>query len=148
MIKILFLVFIISAQTLNAQSDWQRWGAKEISYELPQIEKKDYTFDRSGIFTSTVSAFKNAYYFFISDLDGDNCPFHPTCSNFFVRSVKETNFITGAFMFADRFTRDLNLFKKNHYPHYKNGKYYDPVHNYKLSQNEIEYIPSNQIVNQ
>ena len=51
-------------------------------------------------------------------------------------------------MFADRFTRDLNLFKKGHYPLYKTGKFYDPVTNYKLLSNEIKVIPSNQIVNQ
>jgi putative component of membrane protein insertase Oxa1/YidC/SpoIIIJ protein YidD len=145
--EIIFITLILTSVSLNAQTDWERWGAKEVSYELPQIEKKDYTFDRSGIINSAMSVFQNTYYFLISDLDGDNCPFHPTCSNFFVQSVKATNIFHGALMFADRFTRDLNLFKKGQYPVYKNGRYYDPVENYKLSSNEIKYIPSNQIVN-
>lgn len=141
-------IILLSSSPIYCQSDWQRWGAKEVSYELRQVEKKDYTLDKSGIINSTMSLFKNTYYFLISDLDGDNCPFHPTCSNFFVQSVKETNIFKGALMFADRFTRDLNLFKKGHYSFYKNGKYYDPVENYKLSSNEIKVFPSNQIVNQ
>lgn len=139
---------MITTVSLNAQTDWRRWGAHEVSFELPQIEKKDYSIDRSGFVPSTVSIFKNTYYFLISDLDGDNCPFHPTCSNFFVESVKETNIFQGALMFADRFTRDINFFKKGHYPFYKTGKFYDPVENYKLSLNEIKVIPTNQIVNQ
>ena len=147
--KIIFIVILISTSiSINAQTDWQRWSANEVSYELPQFEKKDYSFDRSGFITSTISVFKNTYYFLISDLDGDNCPFHTTCSNFFVQSVKTTNIFQGSLMFADRFTRDLNLFKKGNYPYSKNGKYYDSVQNYKLLQNEINYIPSNQIVNQ
>ena len=146
--KIFPLLFIITAVSINAQSDWERWGAKEVSYELPQLEKKIYYFDRSSFINSSMSLLKNTYYFLISDLDGDNCPFHPTCSNFLVQSVKETNIFQGVLMFADRFTRDLNLFKKGHYPFYKNGRYYDPVENYKLSSNEIKVIPSNQIVSQ
>lgn len=145
--NLFLLIFVFITISLNAQTDWQRWGAKEISYELPQPEKKDYSIDRSGFVPSTVSVLKNAYYFLISDLDGDNCPFHPTCSNFFVESVKETNIFQGALMFADRFTRDLNIFKKGHYPLYKTGKFFDPVTNHKLSLNEIKVIPSNQIVN-
>ena len=141
-------IILLSSSPIYCQSDWQRWGAKEISYELPQIEKKNYSFNKAGFTSSVMSTFQNTYYFLISDLDGDNCPFHPTCSNFFAESVKETNIFQGALMFADRFTRDLNLFKKGHYPLYKTGKFYDPVTNYKLSSNEIKVIPSNQIVNQ
>lgn len=146
--KLLLLIFVVTAIQIKAQTDWQRWGAEEVSYELPQIEKKNYSFDRYDFVSSAMSVFKNTYYFLISDLDGDNCPFHPTCSNFFVESVKETNIFQGALMFTDRFTRDLNVFKKGHYPFYISGKFFDPVENYKLSSNEIKVIPSNQIVNQ
>lgn len=145
--KNVFILFVLTSVSLNAQADWERWSAQSISYELPQIDKKDYYLDRSDVMTVSLSVLRNTYYFLISDLDGDNCPFHPSCSNFFVESVKETNILQGAFMFADRFTRDLNLFKKGKYPYYKNGRLYDPVGNYKLLSNEINYIPSNQIVN-
>ncbi|MBU2492186.1 MAG: membrane protein insertion efficiency factor YidD [Bacteroidetes bacterium] len=148
MIRLIIIILIITAVSVNAQTDWQRWSAEEISYELKQTEKSTSNFYGSGFISSSVSALKNTYKFLISDLDGDNCPFHPSCSNFFQQSVYETNIFQGALMFADRFTRDLNIFKKGKYPQYKSGKYYDPVNNYKLSANEIIIIPSNQIVNQ
>jgi hypothetical protein len=49
-------------------------------------------------------------------------------------------------MFFDRFTRDLNLFKKGNYPKTNSGRYYDPVNLYTLSGNEIHFIPANEII--
>jgi len=45
-------------------------------------------------------------------------------------------------MFADRFTRDYNIFKRHeHYPRVKDGHYYDPVYLYTLNSASIKYIP-------
>ncbi|MBU0475828.1 MAG: membrane protein insertion efficiency factor YidD [Bacteroidetes bacterium] len=85
-----------------------------------------------------MSFMQQSYSFLISDLDGDNCPFYPTCSSFFVQSVNETNIIKGTLMFADRFTRDSNIFKsRSHYPKHISGKLFDPIQNYLLTDSTI-----------
>lgn len=132
--QLLFIVLFLSA-SLFAQSDWQRWEKKSVEYQIHQAEHSQIVSTESPSFLSFM---KQGYSFLISDLDGDNCPFYPTCSAFFVQSVNRTNFITGVLMFADRFTRDSNLFKsKTHYPRYINGKLYDPVENYLLIESKI-----------
>ncbi len=94
-----------------------------------------------------MGSLKWGYSFFISDHDGDNCPFYPTCSEFFVQAVRETNFFQGFFMFADRFTRDTNLLKgMKHYPLHVSERFYDPVCNYKLEFGEIKYFPSTVVI--
>ncbi len=45
-------------------------------------------------------------------------------------------------MFFDRFTRDLNFYRRyEHYPHVMDGHYYDPVTLYTLNPESIKYIP-------
>jgi putative component of membrane protein insertase Oxa1/YidC/SpoIIIJ protein YidD len=125
---------------ITGQIDFQKWDAKTVSYEIPNTERHDYTIDNSNIGTTFISFTRNVYYFFISDLDGDNCPFYPTCSSFLVQAIKETNIIKGTLMFADRFTRDLNFFKgENHYPLYSRNKFLDPPSNYILDNTKIKF---------
>jgi putative component of membrane protein insertase Oxa1/YidC/SpoIIIJ protein YidD len=89
----------------------------------------------------------NTYWIFISDLDGDNCPFHPSCSSFFLESIEETNLIQGTLMFFDRFTRDSNpVNREEHYPVYKNYRFYDPPKLYTLSKEKIQIIPPHTVV--
>ncbi len=140
--KNLFLVFfIVSASFLYSQEEYQRWSEAKISYELPQIAKREAS---SG--TSLLTGMQKAYRFLISDLDGDNCSFHPSCSSFLVEGVQETNIIQGLLMYSDRFVRDLNLVKSSLYPVHQNGHYYDPPKNYSLYFNKVEYVPTNKIV--
>lgn len=135
--KLIFLIFTFSI-LLSAQTDWERWQAKEISYNVGEVKVEDYSFDKSTFGRSILSSLKNGYSFLISDLDGDNCPFHPSCSAFALHSMKETNVFQGALMFADRFTRDLNFVKNpNQYGFYKSGKLNDPYYNYLLSETAI-----------
>jgi len=132
--------------SVSGQVDWERWDAKEISYEIPQISGKSYEFDKSDFSMFLISGLKNTYYFLFSDLDGDNCPFTPSCSTFLVQSVKETNLLQGALMFADRFTRDLNMFKSiEHYHIHSSGRFYDPVTNYTLKPGEKLLEPKTNI---
>jgi putative component of membrane protein insertase Oxa1/YidC/SpoIIIJ protein YidD len=139
-LKIFLLLLFSFIGILQAQSDSAKWAAKQISYELPAAARHDYTIDKSSFGMTLLSFIRNIYYFFISDLDGDNCPFYPSCSAFFIQSVKETNIFSGGLMFADRFTRDLNLFKgNNHYPIKKYGKFFDPPYNYTLNSQKIKY---------
>jgi len=141
LIDALLAVFILIAlfNSLHAQTDWVKWEAKEINYEFQKTAGHEYKIDSSSFGMTILSLARNAYYFFISDLDGDNCPFSPSCSQFFLNAVKETSIFKGTLMFADRFTRDLNLFKGlNHYPINRANKYYDPEENYTLHSNKIK----------
>ena len=130
-------LFIIVVLTINvaAQTDWNRWKKAEVDYSIKLVGT-----DREDSSSSTLTILEDGYSFLISDLDGDNCPFYPTCSSFFVESVSETNIVKGTLMFADRFTRDSNLFKTHeHYPTHVSGKFYDPTYNYLLMDSSIIY---------
>lgn len=143
----IFLLLIIFYIQLSAQNDWTRWEVAEVSYELKSIDKKNYEFDTGSFDGLLMSSMKNIYYFTFSDLDGDNCPFHPSCSNFYVSAVKQTNIFQGTLMFADRFTRDSNLFKsRNHYKYYSHGKFLDPVEIYTLKEKIIDHIPQRSVI--
>ncbi len=138
--RLFFLIISICACSLSAQSDWAKWEAKQIPYEIPASHQQEYKIDSSDLGMTLISFAHNTYNFFVSDLDGDNCPFYPSCSSFFVLSVKETNIILGTLMFADRFTRDLNFFKgMNRYPIAANGKFIDPPSNYTMHIQKIKF---------
>lgn len=103
-----------------------------------ESNKRDYSLNGTRPLYIPVKLFIMGYWFFISDLDGDNCPFTPTCSSFLLQSVKETNVIQGALMFGDRFMRDANIFgREEHYPVIKENHYFDPVVNYFLDKKKI-----------
>ena len=129
----LFILLFSFFATCFAQSKLSKWGKAKINYTLPTLhEKRDYSFDGNAGEVITKS-FINAYWFLISDEDGDNCPFYPSCSSFFVESVKQTNIFQGILMFTDRFTRDINFVNRaEKYREYKYGKYYDPPSLYLL----------------
>jgi len=122
--KYYLLFFLAVTISICAQKELSRWEAKAPSY----IEVNKNSGDSNFGFLGYV---QKGYKFLISDLDGDNCPFYPSCSTFFVKASKETGIFRAALMFADRFTRDTNLFKsKTAYPVNKSGKFYDPVENH------------------
>jgi putative component of membrane protein insertase Oxa1/YidC/SpoIIIJ protein YidD len=139
------LLFVLAlATSIFAQTDWERWGKAETDYS---VASSSITNNQS-MDTSLLSLLKEGYSFFISDLDGDNCPFYPTCSNFFIQSVSKTNIFQGTLMFADRFTRDSNVFKSHkQYSQYRNGRLYDPIDNYLLNDSLIEIYHENKIIN-
>ena len=136
-------------QQYQDTTDWQKWGKANFSYQLrgpSAAEQRNYSLREENLGGTILKSFADAYWFFISDVDGDNCSFNPTCSNFFIQAVKRTNILQGTLMFADRFTRDLNLFKLNHYPRVEDGHFYDPVSLYTLNQNNIKIIPPESFV--
>ncbi len=142
--KLLHLIFfLLSAQlSLFAQTDWDKWGKAENNYKMENnFRSRDYSFHSESVGEFAAQSFANVYWFFISDVDGDNCPFRPSCSAFLIDAVKETNILQGSLMFFDRFTRDLNIFKKGNYPRLKSKHYYDPASLYSLSAHKINYIP-------
>ena len=148
MIKIFFLAISLFTFAASAQTDWVKWRKAEVNYEKPnRFRHRNYSFHETSIPQIAAKSLANAYWFFISDVDGDNCPFQPTCSSFLLQSVKETNLFQGTLMFFDRFTRDYNFIKRyERYPRVKNGHYYDPVTLYTLDKNKIEYIPPSTVV--
>ena len=125
-----------------------KWQKTEILYEK-QIHNQEryYSFEADNAGEFIIKTFTNVYWFFISDVDGDNCPFRPSCSKFFLESIKETDIFQASFMFFDRFTRDMNIAKgHDHYPRVSSGYYYDPPQNYTLNQGRINYLPPSFIV--
>jgi putative component of membrane protein insertase Oxa1/YidC/SpoIIIJ protein YidD len=140
----------IFAQVKTDLTISQKWGKVNYSYKIqdpPVSEKRDYSLEGENTSGIILKSFADIYWFFISDVDGDNCSFSPTCSSFFIKSAKKTNILQGTLMFADRFTRDLNLFKINHYPRVKDGHFYDPVYLYTLNKKNIIIIPTESVVN-
>jgi putative component of membrane protein insertase Oxa1/YidC/SpoIIIJ protein YidD len=144
------LLFLVTVFTIHifSQTDWVKWGKADYSYQVEnQSRNRDYSFASTGIGDLISKTFLNTYWFFISDVDGDNCPFRPSCSSFFAQSIKETNIFQGTLMFFDRFTRDMNIFKgHNHYPRAKSGRYYDPPSLYTLNSDKIDFKPASEVV--
>lgn len=148
--SVIFLSFTIFtfSQTdhslkIKHSTEQLKWGKAEIRYEKPnEFRHRDYSFESESVSGFVAKSTANAYWYFVSDLDGDNCPYSPSCSAFFVQASKETNIVQGTLMFFDRFTRDYNIYKRHeHYPRVKNGHYYDPVSLYTLDEEKINYIP-------
>ncbi len=147
-IIILIFSFVIFQFVSYAQTDWQKWGKKNISYQIQDnLLKRDFNFDSGNPVNLTLKSLADAYWFLISDVDGDNCAFRPTCSSFFLESVKETNIVQGTLMFFDRFTRDMDIFTRSgFYPGTPDNHLYDPPENYRLQPGLIKYIPPSVVV--
>jgi len=124
LISKLILFFFLSA-ILFAQSEFKRWEKVEENYLINKLQRQNYNYS-----FDVISGLQIFYKTVISDLDGDNCPFEPSCSNFFVQAYKETNLIQASLMFADRFMRDTNIFNRDNYLPNANGKRIDPIDNY------------------
>ncbi len=141
--KYILIILIFLPVLLFAQTEAHRWGKAAVSYQVKSSDtERNYGIDKGTLTDIFVSSLTHAYWIFISDVDGDNCPFSPSCSSFFVESVKETNIFQGTLMFADRLTRDTNFFnRQNHYPYAANGRLFDVPSSYKLNAAEIKYYP-------
>lgn len=137
------LLFLFNIPCLT-QTDWVRWEKSEPSYKVPTDNiKREYDLRIESFSDILIKPVINSYWFFISDVDGANCPFHPSCSAFLAASIKHTNIFQGTLMFFDRFTRDTNIFgRSEHYPLYGKFHFYDPVHLYTLSKDSIKIYPA------
>jgi len=143
--KYLLTVILLMTVTVNSQTDWVRWEKSDPTYQKKDnYLQREYDLSIESASDIIVKPVINAYWFFISDVDGANCPFQPSCSSFLVQSMKETNAFQGVVMFFDRFTRDTNVFGRHeHYPRFGNNQFYDPVTLYTLNEKKIKFIPSN-----
>jgi putative component of membrane protein insertase Oxa1/YidC/SpoIIIJ protein YidD len=138
------LIFLFLPVLVFAQPEKERWGKAEDPYLQKYIfEERNYGINMVSVSSAIASSAMNLYWFFISDQDGDNCPFYPSCSHFFIESVKQTDLIRGSLMFADRFTRDMNIFNRRiKYPFIRNNRLYDPPELYKMT--DTKYPPQMQ----
>lgn len=126
--KYIFLFIISSPFFLSAQSETEKWEKGKYNYEIKSSHLNSHSHNSDGSAAGLTIAL---YKFLISDLDGDNCAFAPSCSSFFVEAVNESGLFRGTLMFADRLTRDFNPTGRNeNYPLKLNGKYIDPVRYY------------------
>ncbi len=134
------ILFLFSFCTLYSQ-ETSRWGAAAKPYpSLPVNHKGPITFDIDDPASLPVDAFIFIYRHGISEHDGDNCPFHPSCSSFLLDAVKSEGLITGGLMFWDRFTRDVNIYnRKDKYTIHSSGRFYDPPFYYSSSRNIYNY---------
>lgn len=148
--KYLFSILLITQVAINSQTDWVRWEKSDLTYQLKNnYLEREYDLSVESVSDVIVKPVINAYWFFVSDVDGANCPFQPSCSSFLVQSIKETNVFQGVVMFFDRFTRDTNIFGRHeHYPRYGKSHFYDPVSLYTLEEENINYIPAKTYVNE
>lgn len=147
--KFLLVIFILISAVVSGQTDTLKWDKADISYQMQNVNtERNYSIENGSLTDMFVSGLTHAYWIFVSDVDGDNCAFSPSCSSFFVESVKETNIFQGTLMFADRLTRDTNFINRQfRYPFAKNGRLYDVPSNYKLNASDITYIPPFVVVN-
>lgn len=143
-----FLFFLLFISSAFCQVENLKWQKADLSYEKQiHFDKRNYSFESENAGELVTKSLANAYWFFISDVDGDNCPFRPSCSSFLLQSAKETNIFQASLMFFDRFTRDMNIAKSHyHYPRVSAGYFYDPPQNYTLNSEIINYLPASFIV--
>lgn len=141
--KIFLLLFIFFSTSAFCQLDQLKWQKADLTYQKQSHHRqREYSFESENAGEFVKKSLANAYWYFISDVDGDNCPFSPSCSSFLMESISETNLFQGSLMFFDRFTRDINLAKgRNHYPKVQSGHFYDPPQNYTLNNSKINYQP-------
>jgi len=139
----LLIFFIFLTMPALGQLDDLKWQKADISYEKQiNYNKRNYSFESDNAGEFLAKSLANAYWFFVSEVDGDNCPFRPTCSAFLLQSARETNILQASLMFFDRFTRDMNIATRHdHYPRVSAGYLYDPPQNYTLNQGKIKYLP-------
>jgi len=67
---------------------------------------------------------------YISSVDGDRCPMHPTCSAYSFKVIKKHGFFIGVMMTADRLIHEGS--EMDYAPLVKVGdryKFYDPISN-------------------
>lgn len=147
--KINFILCLFASTIFAQKTDWVKWEKSTLDYAEKHNFREKQNFITEAEFPEIL--FESAIYayrVFISDVDGDNCPFFPSCSHFLEQSVKQTNLPQGVLMFFDRFTRDMNIFNRNNkYPRYDSQHLFDPVELYTLDETLIKYLPLNVRIN-
>ncbi len=146
--RFFIIICLIYSIKIYSQSDWIKWGKANYSYQIKDnFQHRDYSLDYQNPERFVIKSLADTYWLFISDVDGDNCSFNPTCSNFFLQSVEKTNIIQGSLMFFDRFTRDMDILGKvGNYPRVSDGHFFDPPSLYLMNQDSVKYSPPSFVV--
>lgn len=134
------IIFILLFTTFNFMSySWAQeieplfWNKKDINYIKEVVSDKvfyEHSEEKSFIHLSF-----NLYKELISKFDGENCPFIPSCSEFFLEAYKRTNIINSILLLSDRFQREINPFKKDNYQ-ICNNRFIDRVEEYIFYRND------------
>lgn len=144
--KLLIVILIVYSFSAFSQNESFKWEKAEYLYRTDDSHnKRNISFGSDNPFELITKSFVYSYRLLISDLDGDNCPFHPSCSSFLLHAVEETNIVQGTLMFFDRFTRDASFIGRyERYPIHISGKLYDPAHIYDLKR--YQHIPASKVI--
>lgn len=120
-LSLFFLILLTNCPFSYAQEASVKWGKRVPDYTLPS-KNNGHTYDLeiNSLSDIAVKPLLAGYHFFISDADGDRCPFIPSCSSFFVQCTHKTDIVTSLLLTADRLSRDANLFNRNRF--YKQDK--------------------------
>lgn len=115
-----FLVVISSKGQVILENDFSDFEKYQIGNSVP---KPDYdeikqTSNTYGlVFTGLFLFYKK----FMSSQDSGNCPFHISCSEYFIKSVHYKGVFTGVLNGMDRYTRcngfNMEIYKLNHKTH-------------------------------
>jgi putative component of membrane protein insertase Oxa1/YidC/SpoIIIJ protein YidD len=137
---LIFFIIHIEGAAQVSEEDWKKKVPNYAKQSVVISAEPDFSSD--SFLGSVIKSAVNIYGYTISQHDGDNCPFHPTCSAFFIDAVTKKGVIEGTLLFADRFTRDANFYKPSgKYYRLSNGKFYNPVERYLLKSTEFIYAP-------
>ena len=75
-LKVTFYFSVLLTTSAFCQIENLKWQKADISYEKQiHSNKRDYSFESENAGEFLTKSLTNAYWFFISDVDGDNCPF-------------------------------------------------------------------------
>ncbi len=88
------------------------------------VSKNHSEYKSDSIFIDMVKIYQD----YISPLNGSRCMFYPTCSQFFIESLKKYGLLWSILMTTDRmFYRENSLSIKRYKYIIKYGRYYDPI---------------------
>jgi putative component of membrane protein insertase Oxa1/YidC/SpoIIIJ protein YidD len=109
----------------------QNWEKKPIDYTDTIRTQVKYYELKGDIPEVAMKLLVNGYRLFISEPDGENCPFKPSCSRFLIEALKRTNLFEAILLASDRLIRDTSFSDKyKHYPSDKHGYLIDPPNRY------------------
>jgi putative membrane protein insertion efficiency factor len=123
-ISLLFGNFMFSQDKFDLQ---QLNGIFELKEN--KIHYKEQIKNNSNELQLVASGLFIFYKSFFSSQDGNHCVFHPSCSEYAIKSIKEKGFLIGVVDTMDRLSRCNKLSPEKYEPFENTGLLYDPVWN-------------------
>jgi len=106
-VTFMMVIFLFSGiQKVSAQSETDFDALKQFTFDTLVVKPvyKQYNVE-TGTLKQLVTILFIGYKKFISSQDAANCPFHPSCSEYFVQSVQKKGIIWGTLNGIDRLKR-------------------------------------------